>query len=111
MRKLRKSGRNSIRQSLIILATIAVLPTATGALADTLAENIGQTPGYQVAPPAAKPTFHKTRSSRIEYLEKVLTRLRLRIHRLEAEGLEHRASTLHYRLAKLESELARLRQA
>jgi len=95
----------------VALATIALLPTTTGAMANTLAESMGLTTGYQIAPPATKPSTRQTRGSRIDHLEQVAARLRLRIQRLTAEGLEHRAATLSCRLSKLESELERLRQA
>lgn len=108
MRKIRKNSRRSLKQTLLIIATIAVLPTMTGALADTLAESIGQAPGYQVAPPA-RPTLRRARGSRIEHLEQVASKLRLRVQRLEAEGQEHRASTLQYRLSRIETELGILR--
>ncbi len=38
-----KRSRRAIRQSLVALATIALLPTTTGAMANTLAESMGLT--------------------------------------------------------------------
>lgn len=111
MIRSRKNSRRAIKQSLMVLATIAVLPTTTGALANTLAESMGLTPGYQVAPPATKPYFLRTRSVHIEKLEKSVAELRLRVQRLEAEGQEQRAAILRHRIGRLEAELERLRNA
>lgn len=107
----RKRSRKTIKQSLMVLAAIAMLPTTTGALANTLAENLGLAHGYQVAPPATRSNFRQTRGGRIDHLEQSAARIRLRILRLEAEGQEHRVSILQYRLGKLEAELQRLRSA
>ncbi len=101
-------SRRRSRQLLIAIAVMSVMPL-TGAFADSVADNLSQGTGYQVAPPGRPVSMRWNRSNRVEHLVSVAHELALRIQRFKSEGQLERAGVLQRRLNRIEAQIQKLR--
>ena len=108
MTTVKKTSRRRSKQLLMAMAVMSVMPL-TGAFADTVAENLNQSAGYQAAPPGRPVSMKWSRSNRVEHLEKMAHKLHLRIQRLRAENQLERVTVLQHRLSRIEAQIEHLR--